>query len=83
VEKWLEGFKTVAPVAYIDKISPKPLLLVHGDQDDVVPVAHAEKFFKKAGQPKELVILPGAGHRLRQDERAIDAAMKWLINAAA
>jgi fermentation-respiration switch protein FrsA (DUF1100 family) len=83
LEKWLEGFKIVAPIEYVDKISPKPLLLVHGDQDEVVPVAHAEKLFGKAGQPKELVMLPGAGHRLRQDQRAIDAAMKWLINVAA
>ncbi|MCX6001227.1 MAG: alpha/beta fold hydrolase [Chloroflexi bacterium] len=82
VEKWLEGFRTVAPIEYIDKIAPKPLLLVHGDRDEVVPLAHAEKLFAKAGQPKELVILRGAGHRLRQDERAINTAMKWLINAA-
>jgi fermentation-respiration switch protein FrsA (DUF1100 family) len=79
LEKWLEGFKTVAPIEYVDKISPKPLLLVHGDRDEVVPVAHAKKLFEKAGKPKELVILPGAGHRLRQDERAIDAVMKWLL----
>jgi dipeptidyl aminopeptidase/acylaminoacyl peptidase len=83
VEKWLDGFKTVAPIDYIDKISPKPLLLVHGDKDDVVPVEHAGRLFEKAGEPKEMVVLPGAGHRLRQDERAIDAAMRWLINAAA
>ena len=83
VEKWLEGFKTIAPIEYIDKITPKPLLLVHGDQDDVVPVAHAGKLFEKAGQPKDLAILPGAGHRLRQDQRAIDAATQWLIKAVA
>jgi len=81
IEKWLDGFKTVSPIEYIAKISPKPLLLIQGDQDDVVPVAHAEKLFQCAGQPKELVVLPGAGHRLRQDERAINAAMKWLIKA--
>ena len=83
VEKWLEGFKMVAPIEYIAKISPKPLLLIHGERDEVVPLAHAGKLFEKAGEPKELVMLPGAGHRLRQDERAIDAVMKWLIKAAA
>jgi dipeptidyl aminopeptidase/acylaminoacyl peptidase len=82
VEKWLEGFRTVAPIEYIDKVAPKPLLLVHGDQDEVVPVAHAEKLFEYAGEPRELVILPGAGHRLRQDERAIAAVMQWLQKLA-
>jgi dipeptidyl aminopeptidase/acylaminoacyl peptidase len=77
-EKWLEGFNTVKPLDYIDKISPRPLLLVHGDHDEVVPVKHARALFEKAGDPKELLILPGAGHRLRHDDRAVDAAMQWL-----
>jgi fermentation-respiration switch protein FrsA (DUF1100 family) len=53
-------------------------LLVHGDQDETVPVEHAILLYNKAGYPKELAILPGAGHRLRLDERAIDAALKWF-----
>ena len=77
-EKWLDGFNKVKPLDYIDKISPRPLLLVHGDQDEVVPLRHAEALYNKAGDPRDLVVLPGAGHRLRQDERAVDAAMAWL-----
>lgn len=77
-EKWLEGFNTIKPIDYIDRIAPRPLLLVHGDQDEVVPVSHAEALYKKAGDPKELLVLPGAGHRLRQDERAVEAALSWL-----
>jgi uncharacterized protein len=81
-EKWLEGFKAVAPIEYVGKISPKPLLLLHGESDDVVPVEHVERLYAKAGQPKEKIILPGAGHRLRQDERAIRAVMAWLKKLA-
>jgi dipeptidyl aminopeptidase/acylaminoacyl peptidase len=77
-EKWLDGFNSVKPLDYIDKISPRPLLLMHGDQDEVVPVQHARLLFEKAGDPKELLIFPGGGHRLRHDERAVDAAMQWL-----
>jgi dipeptidyl aminopeptidase/acylaminoacyl peptidase len=82
VEKWLQGFKTVSPIEYIGKISPKPLLLVHGGSDDVVPVEHVERLYQKAGQPRDMIIIPGAGHRLRQDERAIGAAMSWLQKLA-
>jgi dipeptidyl aminopeptidase/acylaminoacyl peptidase len=82
VEKWLDGFKAVAPIEYVGKLSPKPLLLIHGGSDDVVPVEHVERLYAKAGQPKEKVILPGAGHRLRQDERAIGAVMSWLQKLA-
>jgi putative redox protein len=82
VGKWLDGFKAVAPIKHIDKIAPKPLLLVHGADDDVVPVEHVDRLYKKAGRPKEKLILPGAGHRLRQDERAIEAVMSWLSKLA-
>jgi fermentation-respiration switch protein FrsA (DUF1100 family) len=78
VDKWLEGFRTIAPIDYVKKISPRPLLLVHGDKDETVPVEQAERLYAEAGEPKQKVILPGAGHRLRQDERAIATAMKWL-----
>jgi dipeptidyl aminopeptidase/acylaminoacyl peptidase len=81
-KKWLEGFKAVAPIEYVGKISPKPLLLVHGESDDVVPVEHVERLYARAGQPKEKIILTGAGHRLRQDERAIGAVMSWLKKLA-
>ncbi len=78
LEKWIQGFQAVRPLEYIDKISPRPLLLVHGDGDEVVPVDHAERLYAKAGQPREKLIIPGAGHRLRQDERAVKAALDWL-----
>ncbi|MCX6004985.1 MAG: alpha/beta fold hydrolase [Chloroflexi bacterium] len=77
-EKWLEGFKTVMPLQYIEKIAPRPLLLVHGDGDETVPVEHAHRLYEKAGDPKTMVILQGAGHRLRHDERAVKAALDWI-----
>ncbi|MBN1376408.1 MAG: alpha/beta fold hydrolase [Dehalococcoidia bacterium] len=76
--EWLEGFKTVSPIDYIDKISPRPLLIIHGDKDETVPVKHAGRLYDKAGSPKEMTILSGAGHRLRLDERAVKAALDWL-----
>ncbi len=78
VDDWLAGFSTVSPLRWIDKISPRSLLLVHGEKDDLVPVEHARTLFKKAGEPKKLVIIPGAGHRLRLEEKAVNAAFDWL-----
>ncbi|MHB8084797.1 MAG: alpha/beta hydrolase [Dehalococcoidia bacterium] len=78
VDKWLENFKTIAPIKFVKKISPRPLLLVHGDKDETVPVEQADRLYYEAGEPRQKVILSGAGHRLRQDERAVAAAMQWL-----
>jgi dipeptidyl aminopeptidase/acylaminoacyl peptidase len=78
VDEWLEGFSTVSPIRWINRISPHPLLLIHGDKDDLVPVEHAHQLYERAGEPKKLVIIPGAGHRLRHEEKAITAALDWL-----
>jgi len=80
VDKWLEGFKVVNPLQYIDKIAPRPLLLMHGDHDETVPLEHVHRLYEKAGEPKEKVIIPGAGHRLRLDDRAVKAALDWLAD---
>jgi putative redox protein len=78
VEEWLRGFSTISPAKWIDRISPRPLLLVHGALDDIVPAAHAHKLYERAKDPKELIILPGAEHRLRVEEKAITTALDWF-----
>ena len=78
IENWLEGFSAVSPLRCIHLISPRPLLLIHGDQDNIVPPEHAYKLYARAQDPKELVIIPGAGHRLRLEEKAVDTALAWL-----
>ena len=42
----------------------KPLLLVHGSNDDILDMAASEDIHERAKDPKELVILEGAGHGL-------------------
>jgi fermentation-respiration switch protein FrsA (DUF1100 family) len=47
-------------LTYVAEISPRPLLLVHGEK------AHSRYFsetaYAAAAEPKELVIVPGATH---------------------
>ncbi|GEM34934.1 hypothetical protein NN3_59410 [Nocardia neocaledoniensis NBRC 108232] len=39
-----------------------PVLMFHGDRDELLPLRHAERLFAAASEPKELVVVPGAGH---------------------
>jgi uncharacterized protein len=39
-----------------------PLLVLHGERDDIVPAAQARRVFEAAGGPKRFVTVPGAGH---------------------
>jgi uncharacterized protein len=39
-----------------------PLLVLHGDRDEIVPLLHAEALFEAAPDPKQLHIIEGVGH---------------------
>jgi len=76
--QWINGFQEVKPLNYVAELAPRPLLLVHGSEDDVVPVSQAYEMYEMAGEPKQLEIISGVGHRLRQEERAMAIAIDWL-----
>ena len=59
---WLTVDDNYSPIASVAALSPLPLLLIHGDQDVVVPPHHSQQLFEQAGEPKQLWIVPGAGH---------------------
>jgi fermentation-respiration switch protein FrsA (DUF1100 family) len=40
-----------------------PLLIIHGEGDKQIPSAHSRSLFDAALEPKQLVLLPHAGHR--------------------
>lgn len=43
-------------------ISPRPLLFVHGEQDLLVAPSHSQALYDAASEPKQLTLVPGAGH---------------------
>lgn len=44
-----------------------PVFVVHGEADDVVPVAMGRRVFAAANEPKDIVTLPGVGHAVHDD----------------
>lgn len=77
-QDWLDDFLPITAVEHVGKIAPRPLILIHGSEDDVVPISHARRLFEKAGEPKKLVVIEGAGHRLRHEQDAIRVVLDWL-----
>jgi fermentation-respiration switch protein FrsA (DUF1100 family) len=43
-------------------LAPVPLLVVHGERDEVVAPSHARRLFEAAREPRELWLVPGGGH---------------------
>jgi fermentation-respiration switch protein FrsA (DUF1100 family) len=48
------------PFAQIETISPRPLLFIMGEK--AVSAYFSEDAYKKASEPKELFVVPGASH---------------------
>jgi uncharacterized protein len=78
ITKWYNDFLDILPARYLPFVSPRPVEIVHGDQDTTVPPAHARLLFEAACQPKKLIILEGAGHQLRKDNRTEQIILSWL-----
>lgn len=65
------------PVKWIDSVK-KPVLIVHGTKDDVIPYESAEELFEKARQPKYLLRVINGNHRLRKERAVMEYILKWL-----
>lgn len=75
---WASEFTALRPVEAAALMVPRPVLVVHGADDDEVPVSDARLLAEAAGRSAELRVLPGAGHRLRADPRAMALLVGWL-----
>ena len=54
-----------------------PVLVVHSDNDDVVPVSHADRIEQAAPNAQKRV-LSGQGHQLRRSAEALEVTLSWL-----
>jgi fermentation-respiration switch protein FrsA (DUF1100 family) len=57
-------------------------LIVHGEADDVVPVAKGQ-LYAIAPDPKEIVTLAGAGHNNHDLYGSFEAISNWLKRLSA
>jgi alpha-beta hydrolase superfamily lysophospholipase len=52
----------IAPENEIGKIAPRPVLIIHGSDDSLIPLGDAKRLFANAGEPKELYVIEGVEH---------------------
>ena len=77
VDAWSRELRELRAVAAAPLLAPRPLLVVHGSDDDLVPAFDARVLVDAHGSA-ELRIISGAGHRLRHDPRAVAVLLGWL-----
>lgn len=52
----------------VSRISPRPILIVHGTKDQLVPLKHAEKLYENALEPKEKYFIEDSDHTFNKWE---------------
>ena len=68
----------------IGKLSPKPVIFIHGEKDEILPPACSRDLHAHAGEPKELILYPGCFHGLDQCQEALDRDLsRWLRDVLA
>jgi putative redox protein len=77
---WLQDIHAASPLTSISAIAPRPLLIIHGEEDELVSCSHAIQLYRAAGDGAELIILPEAGHQLRRHPPAVNCCLRWLKN---
>ncbi len=77
-QRMLEDSKVHNPMNEISKISPRPLLIVHGTDDVGIPLAGVKRLYELAVEPKALVVVEGADHNLT-DPRAYEITMSTIV----
>ncbi|MDQ6837321.1 MAG: alpha/beta fold hydrolase [Actinomycetota bacterium] len=78
LESWADQLRDIRPLRSIGKIPPRPVLIVHGSNDEVVPLLDARALADAAEGRLDLRVLVGAGHRLRHDPRAVALLIGWM-----
>jgi len=76
-----ESIINYKPEDFVSLISC-PMLLVHGEKDDLVPWTESLSMFSKAKCPKKLIILPDADHLLLADpnEKIFNETVELILN---
>ena len=63
----------------VSELAPRPLLLVHGLADDRLPPECSRLLHQQAGNPKQLALLEGATHSLRQRREDVRTlVLEWF-----
>jgi putative redox protein len=75
----IDDAKIHNPMNEISKISPRPLFIIHGTDDQGIDLAGVKRLFEAAGEPKNLVIVEGADHVL-SDPTAYEITMKSVVD---
>jgi len=76
----VDGFLSLNPLDVIPAIAPRPIYIVHAEDDRVVPVRDARDLAKRAGTNCKLDLIESGDHFIFGMPKVIDMIGAWLTN---
>ena len=65
----------------VSDVSPRPLLLIHGEDDVVLSSQCSQTILDWAEEPKEAIFMPATGHGLRETSEEVTTRVKtWILD---
>ncbi len=58
----------IEPINYVKQISPRPLLMLNAEDDEIVPPIMSKLLYNKAKEPKKIIWYPAKHHTIPQDK---------------
>jgi putative redox protein len=77
LEGWKAQLRTVSAMDAVEALAPRPLLILHGSDDELVPHFDPRALADRHGQAT-LRMIKNGGHQLRHDPRALAILLGWL-----
>jgi pimeloyl-ACP methyl ester carboxylesterase len=78
-QRYMDDMKAIDTVVEKGAAIAVPWLLVHGTEDDVVPLDDSQDILAKAGNSAELVVLDGAGHVFSDHvNEMVESVVGWI-----
>lgn len=81
IRERLDAVRAANPISYVRAGAP-PFLLVHGEEDEIVPIGQSEllaRALRESDNDVELVRIPGAGHNFGADEPSWAEARRLVL----
>jgi len=70
-------FSIIDPINFVQHISPRPLLMINAEKDEVIDPLTTKMLFRKAKAPKEIIWYPSY-HRNLPIDKAYPAGVEWF-----
>jgi dipeptidyl aminopeptidase/acylaminoacyl peptidase len=78
-QKYVDDMNQIDSVVELGAQVRVPWLLVHGSEDDVVPIEESHDIIAKANQPNELFVIEGSNHVFSEHtEVMVEKVVAWV-----